>query len=142
MFDNGLLGRVQWPFHAITLPMIYYLERGGADLLALRQGVEREQIRTITKNEKRPTISRSLLFLAHTLAVNDFRIDVMLAVQRNGWRPLSWLNEYELGREYAEVEVGGRKRQQAVQPDGYFLYRASPGDAEHSRRVRRRDPGC
>jgi len=130
MFDSGLLGRVRWPFHAITLPMIYYLERGGADFLALKHGVEREQIRTITKNEKRPTISRSLLFLAHTLAVNDFRIDVMLAAERNAWRLPTWMNEYELGRDYAEIKVQGRQRRQAVQPDGYFVIQA-PDDQAH-----------
>ena len=128
LFDNRLLGRVRWPFNAITLPMIYYLEKSGADLLALKQGVERDQITTVTKNEKRPVISRSLLFLAHTLAINDFRIDVTRAVERNGCELLMWLNEYELGREYAEIEFDGRRSRQAVQPDGYFAIKA--GDAE------------
>lgn len=128
LFDNRLLGRVRWPFNAITLPMIYYLEKGGADLLALKHGVEREQIRTTTKNEKRPVISRSLLFLAHTLAVNDFRIDVTRAAERNGWALPTWLNEYELGREYADIEFDGRRSRQAVQPDGYFVIK--PRDVE------------
>ncbi|MBM3302368.1 MAG: replication-relaxation family protein, partial [Deltaproteobacteria bacterium] len=129
LFDNGLLGRVQWPFRSITLPMIYILERDGADLLALQRGVERDQIRTISKREKRPVISRSLLFLAHTLAVNDLRIDVMLAVQRKGWEVSDWLNEYELGREYAEIEFQGRRRRQAVQPDAYFAIKAGDNKA-------------
>ena len=130
MFDSGLLGRVRWPFHAITFPMIYYLEKQGADFLALKHGIEKQRIRTITKNERRPTISRSLLFLAHTLAVNDFRIDAMLAVGRNDWQLPTWLNEYELGREYAEIEVQGRRRRQAVQPDGYFVIQ-TPDDQAH-----------
>ena len=121
MFDNGLLGRVRWPFHAVTLPMIYYLEKEGADFLALRLGVEREQVTAITKSEKRPVISRSLLFLAHTLAINDFRIDVTLAAERNGWEPVRWLNEYEVGRDYAEIEYQRKRKRQAVQPDGYFV---------------------
>lgn len=125
MFDNGLLGRVRWPFHAITFPMIYYLEKQGADYLALKRGVEREQIRPITKREKRPTISRSLLFLAHTLAINEFRIDTMLAAMRSGWELDTWLNEYDLGREHAEIEFNGRRRRQAVQPDGYFVVKAN-----------------
>lgn len=119
MFDNGLLGRVRWPFHAITLPLVYYLEKDGADFLTLQLGIERGQMMTLTKAEKRPVISRSLLFLAHILAVNDFRIDVTLACERNGPELLKWLNEYELGRDYAEIEYKGRRRQ-AVQPDGYF----------------------
>ena len=120
MFDNGLIGRVRWPFHAITLPMVYYLEKGGADLLALKLGIERDRIRTLTRMEKRPAISRSLLFLAHILAVNDFRIDITLACEKKGFELLEWLNEYELGRDYAEIDDKGRRRRQAVQPDGYF----------------------
>ena len=121
MFDNGLLGRVRWPFHSITLPMVYYLEKDGADFLALRLGVEKEKVRTLTKTEKRPTISRSLLFLAHTLAINDFRVDVTLACERNWFGLLKWSNEYELGREHVEIEYKGGRRRQTVQPDGYFV---------------------
>jgi hypothetical protein len=120
MFDNRLLGRVRWPFHAVTLPMVYYLGREGANLLALKLGIERNKITTLTKSEKRPVISRSLLFLAHTLAINDFRIDVTLACQGGGADLLEWLNEYELGREYVTIDQGGRERRRAVQPDGYF----------------------
>lgn len=120
MFDNQLLGRVRWPFHAVTLPMVYYLGREGANLLALKLGIERNKITTLTKSEKRPAISRSLLFLAHTLAINDFRIDVNLACQKGEARLLEWLNEYELGREYVKINHKGRKRRKAVQPDGYF----------------------
>ena len=127
LFDNRLLGRVRWPFHAITFPMVYYLEREGADVLALRLGIERDQVRTRTTTEKRPEISRSLLFLAHTLAVNDFRIDVSLACDRNNLELIDWQNEYQLDRDYAEIDFGGRKKRQAVQPDGYFVI----GDGEN-----------
>ena len=129
MFDNGLVGRVRWPFHAITLPMVYYVEKNGADFLSLKLGVDRTKARTLTKTEKRPTISRSLLFLTHILAVNDFRIDVVLACERNGFLLVNWLNEYELGREHAEVEYKGRRKRQAVQPDGYFLINDGERDA-------------
>jgi len=123
MFDNGLLGRVRWPFHAITLPMVYYLDQGGADLLALRLGIERDKIRTLTKTEKRPAISRSLLFLAHTLAVNDFRIHTTLAGSKKGLEFIQWINEYELGRDYVDIRYKGRTKRQAVQADGYFVIR-------------------
>ena len=129
LFDNGFLGRVRWPFHAITLPMVYYLEKGGADYLALRLGDGKHEVRTLTKTEKRPTISRSLLFLTHILAVNDFRIDVVLACERNGFLLVNWLNEYELGRDHAEIEYKGRRKRQAVQPDGYFLINDGERDA-------------
>ena len=120
MFDNRLVGRVRWPFHAVTLPMVYYLGREGANLLALKLGMERNKITTLTKSEKRPVISRSLLFLAHTLAINDFRIDVNLACEKGEAEIVEWLNEYELGREYVNIDHNGRKRRKAVQPDGYF----------------------
>jgi hypothetical protein len=121
MFDNGLLGRVRWPFHAITLPMVYYLEKPGADLLALRLGVERDRIRAPSRTEKRPAIDRGLLFLVHTLTVNDFRHIFTQACEREGVELRRWLNEYELGRDYAEIEYRGRTTKQAVQPDGYCL---------------------
>jgi len=129
LFDSGLLGRVRWPFQAITLPMVYYLDQGGADLLALKLGVERDAIRSLTRAERRPAISRSLLFLAHALAVNDFRIEVALACEERGFELVKWLNEYELGRDYVQVEHQGRSRQQAVQPDGYFVIRAGERQA-------------
>jgi hypothetical protein len=129
MFDNALLGRVRWLFHAVTLPMVYYLGKEGANLLALKLGIERNKISTLTKSEKRPVISRSLLFLAHTLAINDFRIDVNLACQRIGAELVEWLNEYELGREYVNIDYDGRKRRRAVQPDGYFAIQVDGREA-------------
>lgn len=128
MFDNRLLGRVKWPFSIITLPIVYYLEPEGADILAYKLGVERSQIKTLTKTEKRPVISRSFLFLAHTLAINDFRIDVTLACQQKGFELVEWLNEYQLGRDYAEIEYQRIVKRQAVQPDGYFVVK--PGERE------------
>lgn len=123
MFDNGLLGRVRWPFHAITLPMVYHLEKNGADFLTLGLGIEKKKVRTLTKTEKRPVISRSLLFLSHTLAVNDFRIDVTLACEKSDFALLKWLSEYELRRDYVEVEYEGKRKRQVVQPDGHFVVR-------------------
>ena len=48
-------------------------------------GLVRDRTRALTKTEKRPEISRSLRFLAHILAVNDFTIDVTSACQKKGF---------------------------------------------------------
>jgi len=124
MFDTGFLGRVRWPLHAITLPMVYHLESEAADFLALKLKIDRDQIKIPTETEKRPAISRSYLFLRHTLAVNDFRIDVTLACERKDPELLTWLNEYQLGRDYAEITYQEKRQKQAVQPDGYFVFKA------------------
>jgi hypothetical protein len=68
--------------------------------------------------------ARDLPFLAHTLAINDFRITLSLACKEIGWT-LSWLDERMLKSSPYKAEVvdsGGERL--GIVPDGYARLRS------------------
>jgi len=96
---------------------IYVLATKGARLLAHESKVDLADL------DWRPRdTDRELYFLRHTLAINDFRIYVILAAQRRGLL-LDWVNERTLRRRgmkdhVADPKYSGEKL--AIVPDGYF----------------------
>lgn len=73
---------------------------------------------------------REVYFLRHTLAINDFRICVILAAQRRGLS-LDWVDERTLRRQEMREYVADPKhdgQRLAIVPDGYF--RLAEGDKD------------
>lgn len=66
-----------------------------------------------------PGKSLSGMFLEHSLAINDVRIAVTLACERQGWTVQTWLTESEIKADYDRVRVPGRRQPVALVPDGY-----------------------
>lgn len=125
LFQHGFLARQFLPtaYGEGQSQALYLLDERGADLMAAELGVDRGAVLWTRRNNQVSTP-----FLDHTLAVNDVRIAIGLAVQRQGWQIERYLDESQLksqeARDYVQVSTSeqGRERRQrvAVVPDGYF----------------------
>ena len=122
LFHHGLLQRDEQPTRLSEgrLPLLYTLERAGAELLAHDQHVELRQLNWRPRQNKAQT---SQFFLGHLLQVNDVRIEVSLAAQDHGYH-LDWLDERtlksQIGKDVVTVgEQGAPAQRTTIIPDGY-----------------------
>ncbi len=121
LYHNGYVDRLHPPVASNrgSSPIVYCLDRKGARLLAAELGVDMPALGW----QKRQR-GRGLLFLEHTLAVNDFRIAVTLAARQDGYAILRWLDERslrenELREGLKEIALGVGKGR-SILPDAYF----------------------
>jgi hypothetical protein len=121
LYHNGYLDRLHPPVASSrgSSAIVYCLDRKGARLLAAELAVDMPAVGW----QKRQR-DRGLLFLQHTLAVNDFQIAVTLAARQDGYEILRWLDERSLRKDEAKeelkeiaLEVG---KQGSILPDAYF----------------------
>jgi hypothetical protein len=121
LYQHGYLDRLHPPIASVSgsSPIVYCLDRKGARLLAAELELEVKELGW----QKRQR-DRALLFLQHTLAVNDFRITVELAAQAGGHQIISWLDERSLTAHAAREglrEIGlGMGKGGSVLPDACF----------------------
>lgn len=116
LFHHGYLDRkfIPAPGSFGSTRAIYVLAARGARLVA-------HELKADIDWRPRDTV-RELYFLQHSLAINDFRIHVILAAQRRGLL-LDWVNERTLRRRgmkdhVADPKYSGEKL--AIVPDGYL----------------------
>ena len=121
LYQNGYLDRIHSPIapHLGSSPIVYCLARKGARFLAMEKDIE-----VVELPWQRRQRDRALLFLQHNLAINDFRIAVTLAADREGHEIPEWLDERSLSEHQVKAvlrdiaqEVG---RRGAIVPDAYF----------------------
>jgi hypothetical protein len=121
LFDNGYLNMPDRDnMHRVPLgETIYFLGKKGAAIVAGLQG----ELPKDLPWRRQPRWS----LISHDLAVNDFRITVMQAVQASRSLTLHrWVPESEFWAHPDTVEyetAGGRKRKRRVIPDGFFTIR-------------------
>lgn len=129
LYDHGFLERKFLPVvveeRGGRSPTLYVLDRRGAELLRAEAGY--------TNLAWYPT-SKALSpdFLAHTLAINDFRVAITVACREPGYDLATWLGENELKADYDRVTVrapSGRSRTVSVIPDSYFTITTPRGTA-------------
>lgn len=121
LYHNGYLDRLHPPVASNrgSSPIVYCLDRKGARLLAAELGVDMPALGWQKRQRE-----RGLLFLEHTLAVNDFRIAVTLAARQDGYEIIRWFDERLLRK--AEVREGLREialevgKGGSILPDAYF----------------------
>ncbi len=130
LYHHGYLQRLPVPVEpgAWAWRPVYRLGRKGAQLLAAERGIQPSELAYWGQGDDRDhrKSDASLLFLAHTLAVNDVRVATTLAAQAYGYRIEKWLDETTLKRdewkEYVSVsQYGGRSARVPVIPDAYFV---------------------
>ena len=127
LFQHGFLDRrfVPREYGQGDSQALYLLGARGADLLAAKTGDDRQEITWRAEHNQVGS-----LFLDHTLAVNDVRIAVALAAQRQGWQVERWLDEVDLKSQemkdyvdatWTDSRGQARRRRLAVVADGYFV---------------------
>ena len=102
-------------------PLIYSLDRKGAELLSEMQGAP------IDWDPKDHAVSP--LFLEHLLATNNVRVAIVLSAQQHGWGLAKWLDDKTLKSPRQKETVTligprGSTEPVAVVPDGYFVIEA------------------
>lgn len=121
LYHNGYVGRLHPPIASErgSSPIVYCLDRKGARLLAAELAVDMPAVGWQKRQRE-----RGLLFLEHTLAINDFRIAVTLAATQDGYEILCWLDERLLRK--AEAREGLKEialwvgKGGSILPDAYF----------------------
>lgn len=129
LFHHEFIFRDEQPrkVHEGRKPLIYFLDKRGAEFLAELDG------RDVSEIEWKPSYNDVKSdFLDHTLATNDVRVDIALACQLKGYQLINWIDETTLRsdetREYVYLDTGrGTKQRFALVPDGYFTIEADGG---------------
>lgn len=127
LYHHGYLDRRFRGVHAdkMNTPMLYVLDKRGAELLRVQQGIEVEwsnDLKHVT-----PT------FLEHALAINDVRVALAKAcATTDGFRLVKWEGENDLKADYDRVTIlseKGRKLDISLIPDSYIVMETPKGTA-------------
>lgn len=114
----GFLTRIRRPtLWEEPVPDVYALEQRGANLVATELGLDRAQVKWS------PSRNRvKLLFLEHTLRVNDVRIAFTLAARGyHDQKLLTWRQGQQIADRVPDPDDATKWL--PVRPDGYFCYR-------------------
>lgn len=112
MWDGRYLDRV-FPLINIfgSQSAFHILDRKGIDLLK-RGG--------ITEFKGLPSKDSLDMFIKHTVAISEFRIQVMANVEQYGWSIPIWRTEQEIKTDYDRVHIPNTSGTVALVPDSYF----------------------
>lgn len=130
LYQHGYLERIPFP----TGPgqwawrPIYRLARKGANLLAEEMNIPMRQLQYWGRGDDHDhrTSAPSLLFMKHSMEINDVRIAVQQAASAHGCRVEQWLDDTTLKREKMKEDAGFRSdwdgdAKVGVIPDAYFV---------------------
>lgn len=119
--ETGYLAAIKRPtLQPLTVQVVYALDQRGANLLASLSGVDRKQIRWRKYHNQ-----VKLLFLEHRLAVNDFRIALVLGAPRGPYGIEKWIYEPVI-REWSVDDPDELAPPLALRPDAYTAVTAGP----------------
>lgn len=124
LYHHGYLYRDEQPTKMSDgrRPLIYFLDRKGAALLAECLDIS---VTELDWNSKNNAAGAKHLFMDHLLATNDVRISLTLAAAQQGATIERWLDDKTLKssqmKDLVSIESNKEKQQQiAIIPDGYF----------------------
>jgi hypothetical protein len=132
LFHRGLLLRKEYPM-AIgepRKPLVYWLDRAGAMLLATSRGIEFSAVGW------RPGIQNvGLQFLSHLLDTNRVRVHLVRSAHAHGFSVSEWQEEALLRAAHAADRVTivtpqGPRQETTVIPDGYFVLSIPTGTGQ------------
>lgn len=125
LYQHGFLDRRFLPTLYGSSPTMYVLDKRGVELLRTEFGYENFVWYPSNKDLKTE-------FLAHTTAINTFRIAATLAAQVHGYELVKWMGESDLKANYDRVPIRtpyGKMQSISLIPDSYFLLKTPNGYA-------------
>ena len=132
LFHRGLLLRIEQPtaIGEPRKPLVYWLDRAGAEEIAIRRGIEFADVGWRPGRQK-----VGLQFLAHLLDTNTVRVHVVRSAQTHGFFVSEWRSEDMLRRAHAADRVTivtpqGARQETTVIPDSYFVLTIPSGGEE------------
>jgi hypothetical protein len=123
LYHRGLVLRKEYPM-AIgepRKPLVYWLDRAGAELLATSRGIEFSGV-----GWRPGSYKVGLQFLSHLLATNTVRVQLVRSAHAHGFSVSEWRDEALLRIAHAADRVTIVTPQDTLQettviPDGYFV---------------------
>lgn len=125
LYHNGYLERMFLPARGgvAVSPTLYLLGEKGASELTLCDNY-------LHFYWSKDHLKVGTLFLAHSLAISEFRLKLTLACRTAGIEMLEWRGERELKKDYDKVPIktsSGSTRRVPIIPDGYFVLQTAEG---------------
>jgi hypothetical protein len=125
LYHNGYLERMFLPARGgvAVSPTVYLLGEKGAHTLSLRG----EYLNFYWSKDH---LKIGTLFLSHSLAISEFRLNATLACRAAGIPILEWRGERELKKDYDKMTVTsptGATRTIPIIPDSYFVLQTPQG---------------
>jgi hypothetical protein len=132
LYHRGLLLRTEQP-QAIgepRKPLVYWLDRAGAELIATTEGIEFASVGWRPGSHK-----VGLQFLSHLLDTSTVRVHVVRSAEKHGFTVCEWQDEAALRKAHAADRVTittpqGTKQDALVIPDSYFVLEVATGAGE------------
>jgi hypothetical protein len=130
LYHHGFLERQFLPVRGgiMNSPILYLLDKRGAEMLTAEFGYDEV-------HWKREHNEVSADFLEHALAINEFRILIVLACKRLTYPLLTWRGENEMKADYDRVKIrkaqGGQVSVSLI-PDSHFVI-DTPRQAEKTK---------
>jgi hypothetical protein len=122
LYHRGFLLRTEQPatLTSSSRPLVYWVDKRGADLVAQNRGMEVSQL------DWRPGQYRvGPMHIDHLLDTNRVRISIVLAARALGWTVAKWRDDLTLKREHAHDEIALRTERginkHRIVPDGYGI---------------------
>lgn len=135
LYHHGYLYRDEQPtkFREGHRPLIYFLDRKGAQLLSEYLGVEPA---ALDWHPRSNAAGAGHLFLDHLLKTNDVRIAISLAAAQEQAVIESWLDDKALKsqqmKDYVQLhDIGSDEAPVALVPDGYFCLKLGNRQQHH-----------
>ncbi len=124
LFQHGYLQRIFKPVSFGSSQAVYALDKLGADLVSAELGVERNRIKWKRKNNQ-----VEMFFMEHTLAINDFYVNLRKYVDHTpGLELLFWQRE---SKELMDrvPDPDGKRHHLPICPDAFFAIRSKAGNS-------------
>lgn len=120
LFHHGYLNRLPIPvmLGEGRQPIVYILDYKGADLVAIQYGVDRANL-----GWKPVQGQSSMLFIEHSLAINDIRLIVHRLMEMSHFRVSAWIDDNELKTAKYKEKIPYRThgaRVTRIIPDSFF----------------------
>jgi len=124
LYDHRFLDRLIRPVAVGSKHIVYALDRHGAGVVATTLQVERRSI-----NWNRDHNRVEFLFMEHTLAVSEFKVNLDIAIGETNSLELLFYFRENKGLQARVSDPSGKKKYLVVAPDAFFGIRTERGNS-------------
>ncbi len=124
LYEHRFLDRLLKPVVVGSAQAVYALDKHGADVVATTAMIDRHRV-----NWKRDHNRVEFLFMDHTLAVTEFKVNLDLALRERDDVDLAFYQRENKSLQTRVPDPGGKKKYLVVAPDAFFGLRTVDGNS-------------